>query len=92
MLKDLPAQGERNGQKVVLGTGEALFGPGSAAREAILSITGDPGKCQAAERESEGVVVVKMGGTTQPARSEGPLLHRCIAKEDVDSDECRAIG
>jgi hypothetical protein len=29
-----------------------------------LAITGDPGKCQAAERESEGVVVVTTGGTT----------------------------
>jgi hypothetical protein len=42
--KNLPAQGEWNGQKVVLGTGEILLGPGSAAREAALSITGDPGK------------------------------------------------
>ena len=54
--RNLPAQGARNGQKGVLGTGEILLGPGSAVREAALSITGDPGKCQAAERKSEGVV------------------------------------
>jgi len=42
-----------------------------------LPITGDPGKWSAAERESEGVVLAMTGGTTQPALSEGPLLHRC---------------
>ena len=31
--KNLPAQGARNGQKVVPGTGEILLGPGSAVRE-----------------------------------------------------------
>jgi hypothetical protein len=31
--RNLPAQGARNGQKVVLGTGEILLGPGSAVRE-----------------------------------------------------------
>lgn len=31
--KNLPAQGAWNGQKGVLGTGEILLGPGSAARE-----------------------------------------------------------
>lgn len=41
------------------------------------------GKWQSAERESEGVVVVVMGGTTQPAWSEGPLLHRCIGSSEV---------
>src|SRR4051812_17566484 len=41
--KNLPAQGAWNGQRVVLGTGEILLGPGSAARVAVLSITGDPG-------------------------------------------------
>ena len=80
---NLPAQGAWNGQKVVLGTGEILLGPGSAVREAALSITGDPGKCQAAERKSEGAVVVMTGGTTQPVPSEGPLLHRCT-DEDVE--------
>jgi hypothetical protein len=89
---NLPAQGERNGQKVVLGTGEILLGPGSAARVAALSITGDPGKWQAAERKSEGVVVVTTAGTTQPGSSEGPLLHRCIATMRRNPDECRAIG
>jgi hypothetical protein len=42
--KNLPAQGAWNGQRVVLGTGEILLGPGSVTREAVLSITGDPGK------------------------------------------------
>ena len=48
---------------------------------ASLPITGDPGKWPAAERESEGVVVVMTGGTTQPGPSEGPLLHRCTTME-----------
>ena len=43
-------------------------------------ITGDPGKGRAAERESEGVVVVTTAGTTQPGPSEGPLLHRCMRR------------
>jgi hypothetical protein len=90
--KNLPAQGARNGQKVVLGTGEILLGPGSAVREAVLSITGDPGKCQAAERKSEGVVVVTMDRTTQPVRSKGPLLHRCTTAMWRNPDECRVFG
>jgi hypothetical protein len=89
---NLPAQGAWNGQKGVLGTGEILLGPGPAAREACLPITGEPGKCQAAERKSEGAVVVMMDRTTQPVRSEGPLLHRCIAKMWRNPDECRALG
>jgi hypothetical protein len=60
-------------------------------REAVLPITGD-GKWWAAERKSEGVVVAVMVGTTQPGRSEGPLLHRCIAEKVRNPDECRAIG
>jgi hypothetical protein len=91
VLKNLPAQGAWNGQKGVLGTGEILLGPGSAVREAALSITGN-GKCQAAERKSEGAVVVMMDRTTQPVRSEGPLLHRCIAKKWRNPDECRTFG
>ena len=57
-----------------------------------LSITGDPGKCQAAERKSEGAVVVMMDRTTQPVRSEGPLLHRCTTKMWRNPDECRTLG
>lgn len=49
---------------------------------ACLSITGDPGKWQLAERESEGAVVVITGRTTQPASSEGPLLHRCTTQKE----------
>jgi hypothetical protein len=89
---NFPAQGAWNGQTVVLGTGEILLGPGSAVRVAVLSITGDPGKWQAAERKSEGVVVVMTIGTTQPGSSEGLLLHRCIAEKLRNSDECRSFG
>jgi hypothetical protein len=45
-----------------------------------------------AERESERAVVVLIGGTTQPARSEGPALHRCTRRMRGASDECRKIG
>jgi hypothetical protein len=79
--RNLPAQGAWNGQKVVLGTGEVLLGPVLRGREAVLPITGGPGKWQAAERKSEGVVVVMTSGTTQPGPSEGPLLHRCTTKK-----------
>jgi hypothetical protein len=89
---NLPAQGAWNGQKGVLGTGEILLGPGPAAQEACLPITGEPGKCQAAERMSEGAVVVMMDRTTQPVWSEGPLLHRCMAKMERNPDECRVLG
>ena len=70
-----PAYGARNGHKVVLGTGESLTGLGLAARERVLSITGEPGKWQTAGRQSEGVVVV--GGRESRPHGEGPLLHRC---------------
>jgi hypothetical protein len=46
------------------------------------------GKWQLAERKSEGVVVVTMGRTTQPARSEGPLLHRCVTLIGGAPGEC----
>jgi hypothetical protein len=62
---------------------------GTGAR---LPITGAPGKRPAAERESEGAVLVMTGGTTEPVSSEGPLLHRCTTKEVRSSDECREIG
>ena len=39
VLTNLPAHGAWNGQRVVVGTGEALLGPGSAAREACPPIT-----------------------------------------------------
>lgn len=63
------------------GTGEALLGPPLRATEACRPITGDPGKWSVVERESEGVVVVTTGRTTEPAVSEGPLLHRCTTEE-----------
>jgi hypothetical protein len=54
---------------VVLGNGEVLLGPvtvGDGKR--CLAITGDPGKCQVAERKSEGVVVADDGeGRHSPA-------------------------
>ena len=51
-----------------------------AGSGACPPITGN-GKWRAAERESEGVVLPLMAGTTQPGRREGPLLHRCTRKE-----------
>lgn len=69
-----PAYGAWNGQKVVLGTGEGLLGPGSAAREAGPPITGEPGKWRAAERQSEGVVVAVKAGTTQPGSAKHPCF------------------
>ena len=66
--------------------------PGCSAREAVLPVTGDPGKWWAVERKSEGVVVVMTVGTTQPGLSEGPLLHWCIAMRWRNSDECRVFG
>jgi hypothetical protein len=45
-----PAYRTWNGQKVVLGTGEDLLGPGLRVREACPSITGKPGSGGAAER------------------------------------------
>ncbi len=81
--KNPPAHGAWNGRRGVVGTGEALLGPGSAAREAGPPIT-THGKWRAAERESEGAVVVKTAGTTQPGPSEGPLLHRRTGEQGGD--------
>jgi hypothetical protein len=73
--RDLPAQGAWNGQRVVLGTGEILLGPVLRGRVAVLSITGGPGKWQAAERKSEGVVVAIDGaGQHNPAGAKGPCF------------------
>jgi hypothetical protein len=57
-----------------MGTGEALLGPGSAAREAGLTYNRRAGKWWAAERESEGVVVATTAGTTQPGPAKGPYF------------------
>lgn len=57
----------------------ASSAPGLRPGKQGLPITGGAGKWRAVERQSEGVVVVRIGGTTQPVRSEGPLLHRCHA-------------
>jgi hypothetical protein len=58
-----PAWWAWNGQKVVLGNGEILLGPAAVGGgKRCLSITGDPGKWQAAERKSDGVVLAGDGG------------------------------
>ena len=46
IVKDSPAYGARNVQKVAAGTGEALPGPATCVvlSEVSCSITGDPGK------------------------------------------------
>ena len=91
--RNLPAYGARNGQTVVLGTGETLLGPVPAGDLVQhRSISGSTVKRSVAERESEGVVVVPMVGTTQPGRSEGPLLHPCTTTKGRDADECRKFG
>ena len=75
MPRNLPAQGAWNGQRVVLGTGEILLGPALRGREAVLPITGDPGKWQAAERKSEGAVVAIDGaGQHNPAGAKDPCF------------------
>ena len=61
-------------------------------REQHRSISGSTVKGSAAERESEGVVVVVTAGTTQPGQSEGPLLHLCTMVDGRDADECRFSG
>src|ERR1019366_9733373 len=73
------------GRGTVRGVARELERPYSAqtlrGSGASLPITGAPGKWPAVERESEGVVVVTTGRTTQPAPSEGPLLHRCTTMQ-----------
>jgi len=81
---DLPAQGAWNGQRVVLGTGEILLGPVLWGREAAVSITGGPGKWQAAERKSEGVVVAIEGRdniTRSERRAPASSMHRREGEE-----------
>jgi hypothetical protein len=67
--KEPSGVGAWNGQKGVVGTGEALGGPEPAGSgKQLPPITGGPGKWRAAERESEGVVVPLDGldNTTRP--------------------------
>lgn len=63
--------------------------PGVRPGKRDLPITGRTGKWWVAERQSERAVVVVIGGTTQPAGSEGPLLYRCGSRTGRDPDECR---
>jgi hypothetical protein len=58
----------------------ASSAPGLRPGKQGLPITGGAGKWWVAERQSEGAVVVLRAGTTQPGRSEGPLLHRCVSR------------
>jgi hypothetical protein len=58
----------------------ASSAPGLRLGKQGLPITGGAGKWRVVERQSEGVVVVLIGGTTQPVGSEGPLLHRCVSR------------
>ena len=69
--------GARNVRKVEAGTGEALPGPGFAAREQLVRIT-VTGKSHRAGRASEGVVLAIIGVDNITRRSEGPLLRLCL--------------
>jgi len=60
--------------------------------ERYRSMSGRTVKRPVVERESEGVVVVVMVRTTQPGRSEGPLLHPCMTVSGRGADECRKFG
>jgi hypothetical protein len=82
-LRNPPAYWALNVRMVALGTRESRLGP--------ASLRGGGKRCPsynrrtrevvwAVERQSERVVVVRIGGTTQPARSEGPALHRCTGR------------
>lgn len=76
------AYGERNGRRVVLGTGETVLGPRAAVggRGACVPIT-RVGKWPAAETVSEGAVVPVIRRTAEPSGREGPLLHRCRCEQ-----------
>src|SRR2546428_8638739 len=78
----------RMGRGTVRRSSWELERPSSApvcGREASLSITGGPGKGQAAERESEGVVVPLEGtGQHNPAGGKGPYF--------IDAREGREAG
>ena len=67
----------------------ASSAPGLRPGKRGSPVTGRTGKWRVVERQSEGVVVVVIGGTTKPAGSEGPLLHRCDSRTGRDPVECR---
>jgi hypothetical protein len=77
-----PGYGERNGWIAGHGTGEIRLGTGvmwpwaadPRCPVAAKPISSDPAKRSSADRKSEGVVLVMMVGTTEPGRSEGPLV------------------
>jgi len=69
--------GARNVRKVVAGTGEALPGPGPAAREQPVRITAE--REIASSRVGVGGVVVAITGEDNiTRRSKGPLLRLCL--------------
>jgi hypothetical protein len=74
--KEPSGVGAWNGQKGVVGTGEALLGPEPAGSgKQFPPITGGPGKWRVAERESEGVVVPLDGlGQHNPAGGKDPCF------------------
>ncbi len=70
---------------VVFGNGEVLLGPAAVWwGKRCLSITGAPGKCQAAERKSVGAVVAGDGaGGAQPAlmrRAPASSMHDVVSE------------
>jgi hypothetical protein len=73
VLKNPPAQGGWNGQKVDAGTGEALPGLGTAVREETVRITG---REVASSREGVGGGDSSDDGTGQhnPARAKRPCF------------------
>ena len=78
--KNPPAYGAWNGQKAVVGTGEALLGPGPAGMGSAPAYNRRPRE-MAGSREGVGGGRSSDDGrdnTTRP--SEGPLLHRCTTK------------
>ena len=71
---NLPAHGAWNGQRVVVGTGEALLGPGSATREAGPSITNAREVAGGREGVGGGRSSDDGPGQQNPARAKGPCF------------------
>ena len=71
---NLSAHGAWNGQKVVVGTGEALLGPGSAAREAGPPITNAREVAGGRKGVGGGRSSDDGRGEQNPARAKGPYF------------------